>query len=154
MQDDALRGGALELTDAEDKSTAARAGMQTKDQDREHLACKQGFAATLCGEQAGQQNGRAYHFRMQACYNLAMLQVMGLSEANSRSSPGRGSNAEVNTVLEAHRGLAINDEAIHNKDSAPITHSCVRELQIRRKDCSVTSTRTTSMRALLSHMTG
>lgn len=98
----------------EDRSTAAEG--RAKAQDRQHLACKQAFAAALCEEQAGHRSRKAYHPWMQTSYDLEMMKAMGFSEAKPRSGPSRWSDAEVTAMLECLRGLATGDEGIHTKN--------------------------------------
>ena len=100
----------------EDRSTAAEGSKQAKAHDRQHLACKQAFAAALCEEQAGHRSRKAYHPWMQTSYDLEMMKAMGFSEAKPRSGPSRWSDAEVTAMLECLRGLATGDEGIHTKN--------------------------------------
>ena len=97
------------------RSTAAEGSKQAKAQDRQHLACKQAFAAALCEEQAGHCSRKAYHPWMQTSYDLEMMKAMGVSEAKPCSGPSRWSDAEVTAMLECLRGLATREEGIHTK---------------------------------------
>lgn len=101
---------------AEDKSTAAEGSVQAKARDRQHLACKQAFAAVLCEEQAGHRRRTAYHSWMQSSYDLGMMKAMGFSEAKPRSGPSTWSDGEITAMLEALRGMATGEESIHTRD--------------------------------------
>ena len=101
---------------ADDKGTVAEGSMQAKARDRQHLACKQAFAAALCEEQAGHRRRTAYHPWMQSSHNLGMLKAMGFSETKPRSSPSTWSDEEVTAMLEALRGMATGEEGIHTRD--------------------------------------